>query len=231
MAAAELDVDQVVTPVRATLRKQRNDHFMLGEVTGIYLAGRAVTVAGQRIGYDYLILANATTSAFMGTPGAAEHAFPLRTLDESLALRSHMLERFEQASLAASVEERRRHLTFMIVGGGPTGVEFAGALSELVRGPLTKDFDNLNLRDVRIVLLESHDRILAHLPDPGLSAYAAKRLTKMGIEVRTSSRVQAVEPGVVTLKDGTRIEIGTTVWTAGVEARPLAKECGLPVNM
>lgn len=229
VAAAELEPEAIVYPVRSIFRGRPNLRFAMTEVTGIDLEARLVKTAARDIQYDYLIVSTGSTSDYFGVPGAAQHALPLKTLGQAIGVRNSILCSFERAAQASDPERRRRLLTFVIVGGGPTGVEFAGALAELIRGPLAKDYPSLDLREARVVLLEATDRLLAALPQR-LGAYAQERLTKMGVEAHVDAAVSEVGPEAVHLKDGTVIPSATTVWTAGVKGDPLASTSGLPVT-
>jgi len=227
VAAAELEPEEIAHPVRSIFWKLPNVQFVLAGVKGVDLARRMVETDGPAIPYDYLILATGSVSHFFGVPGAAEHAFPLKTLEQGVALRTRILCCFERAVLEPHSERRRRLLTFAIVGGGPTGVEFAGALVELIRGPLVKDFSRLDLREVRVILLEAADGLLVGLPER-LRAYAFARLTRMGVEVRLHTTVSQITREAVHLKDGTIVPAETVVWTAGVRGDPLVQTWGLP---
>ena len=174
VAAAELEPEDIAYPLRSILRRLHHARFVLGDVSGIDLAGRVAVAAGRPIPYDFLILAIGSVSHFFGVPGAAQHAFPLKTVDHGIALRNHILGCFERAVHEPSAEGRRRALTFAIVGGGPTGVEFAGALAELIRGPLVKDFPGLDFREVRVMLLEARESLPPGFPDR-LRAYTEGR--------------------------------------------------------
>jgi len=220
VAAAELEPEEIAHPVRSIFWKLPNVQFVLAGVKGVDLARRMVETDGPAIPYDYLILATGSVSHFFGVPGAAEQAFPLKTLEQGVALRTRILCCFERAVLEPHSERRRRLLTFAIVGGGPTGVEFAGALVELIRGPLVKDFSRLDLREVRVILLEAADGLLVGLPER-LRAYAFARLTRMGVEVRLHTTVSQITREAVHLKDGTIVPAETVVWTAGVRGDPL----------
>jgi len=227
VAAAELEPEEIAYPVRSIFRKRPNVRFAMAEVKGVDLTAQVVQTAERVIPYDFLILALGSTSHFFGVPGAAEHAFPLKTLDQGIFLRNHILRCFERAVQEPDAPQRRRLLTFAIVGGGPTGVEFAGALAELIRGPLVKDYPMIDFREVRVVLLEATDRLLPGLPKR-LQAYALARLRRMGIEVRLEAMVGQMKRGAVQLKDGTVLPAATVVWTAGVRGEPLAEQWGLP---
>jgi NADH dehydrogenase len=226
VAAAELDPEDIVYPVRSILRGQPNLRLLMNEVTGIDLGGRQVKTADHVFPYDYLVLAAGSTSHFFGVTGADQFAFQLKSLEQAVALRNHILFRFERALCETNPERRTQMLTFAIVGGGPTGVEFAGALAELIRGSLVKDFPSLDPREMRILLLEAADRLLANFP-ASLGIYAAKRLQKLGIEIRFHAIVNQITPESVQLKDGTLFPLETVVWTAGVQGVNL--NTGLPL--
>lgn len=226
VAAAELEPGDIAYPVRTILRRQENAQFRLATVNEVDLHQRLVHTTTGSIEYDKLIIAVGSVTSHFGVDGAAEHSFPLRTVDEAVALRNHVLERFEAAELAREAE-RRRQLTFAIVGGGPTGVEYAGALQELFRGPVAKDHPSIE--DPRIVLVEAADSLLTIYPDR-LAAYALKRLRRIGVEVRLNTVVEAVDTSGLTLADGTRVDAATVVWTAGVRGDPVASAWGLPTE-
>lgn len=229
VAAAELEPESIVYPVRSILRHFPNVHFALAEVEGLDLERRILKTEAQEIPYDYLILAVGSTSHFFGVEGAAENAFPLKALEEGIVLRNHILSLFERAAYEPDKEVRKRMLTFAIVGGGPTGVEFAGALAELIRGPLAKDYPTLDFREVRVILLEALDGLLPGFPDR-LRQYAHRRLQRMGVEVRVQALVTQITPEAVYLRDGTVIPTETVVWTAGVRGDPRVHpdKSGLP---
>lgn len=229
VAAAELSPEEIVHPVRSILRPWLNVSFLMGNVSRIDLAARVLQANGSAIPYDYLILAIGSTTGFFGVPGAAEHSFPLKSLDQGIRLRNHILCCFERATREADPERLRQMLTFVIVGGGPTGVEFAGALAELLHKPLVRDFPRLDFRKTRVVLLEAAGRLLPALPEK-LSRYAHQRLTRMGVEVVLQTAVSEISPRSAVLKDGSAIPTETVVWTAGVRGEPIAQAWGLPVD-
>lgn len=217
VAAAELEPEDIIYPVRSILHKYANMHFLMSEVTGIDTSQRVVHTRDQDLRYDYLVLSMGSQSHFFGVSGAAEYAFPLKTMDDAVRLRNHILCRFESATTEPNARLRQQMLTFTVVGGGPTGVEFAGALAELVRVPLSRDYPGLDLREVRIVLLEAVGRLLSGMPEQ-LHRYAMRRLIKMGVDVQLNSPVSQVTSQQVLLKDGRQIPTETVVWTAGVGA-------------
>jgi NADH dehydrogenase len=225
VAAAELEPEEIAYPIRSILRKLPNVRFALADVKKVDLGARVVESADAVIPYDFLILGVGSTTHFFGVPGAAEHAFPLKDMEQAIALRNHLLCCFERAAQESDVDRRRQMLTFVIVGGGPTGVEFAGALAELIHRPLVRDYPNLDFRQVRVVLVEAKDSLLPDLP-LRLRAYASARLRQMGIEVRVGAVVSRVARDSVRLKDDSTIYTDTLVWTAGVRGVPQAEAWG-----
>jgi NADH:ubiquinone reductase (H+-translocating) len=228
VAAAEQEPEEIAYPVRSIVRKLANTQFVMAEVTGIDFVARRIETTGDLVVYDYLVLALGSTSHFLGVAGADKHAFPLKTLEQGIALRNHILCCFEQAMHASDMARRRQLLTFTIVGGGPTGVEFAGALTELIRGPMVKDYPALGLGEVRLILLEAMGSLLANTPSR-LSAYALARLRKMGVDVRLQTAASEITATSIRLKDDSTIPTETVIWTAGVRGAPLAKLWGLPI--
>ncbi len=229
VAAAELGAEDIAYPVRAIFRHARNVHFRMAEVRGLDLDEGAVVTDLERIPYDHLVLAPGSVPNYFGVEGAAEHAFPLRWMDDAVPLRHHILSRFETAVYERDDGRRRRLLTFAIVGGGPTGVEYAGALAELVYGPLLEDFPSLRREDVHVLLLEAMDGLLLGMPD-ALGAYAADRLKRRRVGVRTGAKVERITATDVHLEGGARIPTETVVWTAGVKGDPRVATWGLPLG-
>jgi NADH dehydrogenase len=229
VAAAELEATQIGYPVRSVLRKFRNTRFLMAEVVGLDSEQRIVETNLFPVLYDYLILAAGSMPHYFGVEGAQEHAFPLYSLAHGVALRTQILRCFERASHEPNEEKRRQMLTFAVVGGGPTGVEFVGALAELIRGPLAKDYPNLDLQEFRIVLLEALDSVLSMLPEK-LRRYTQRRLQRMGVEVCLNAAVTRITPEAVHLKDGSVLPAETVVWTAGVRADPRVQSWGLPTG-
>lgn len=229
VGAAEIAATEIARPTRSILRRYPNVGFVMGTVQQLDRERRVVVAEGLTIPYDVLVLALGSTSHFFGIPGADTHSFPLKTLQDGLDLRNQVLSRFEQARTTTDPQLRRRLLTFVIAGGGPTGVEFAGALQELIRTPLRKDFPELDFDDVSVILLEALEVLLTGF-DPKLQRYALDRLQHMGIDVRLGAEVAEVTPHCVRLADGTQIATDTIAWTAGVRGHPLAEASGLPVT-
>jgi NADH dehydrogenase len=227
VAAGELEPGDIAYPVRTILRKIPHARFALATVEGVDLSRRVLKTDGPDFPYDYLILATGTVDHFFRVEGAAEYAFSLKNLEHAIFLRNHILGCVEEASLTEEAGRCAQLLTFVIVGGGPTGVESAGALAELIEGPLIKDFPRLDFSQVQITLIEVADRLLPTLPQP-LGIYAARRLRQMGVEVRLQCAVERITDGEVYLQDGTVIPACTTVWAAGVQGHPELKSSGLP---
>ena len=228
VAAAELVPTDIAHPVRSIFRRARNVDVRMAEMTGLDLDGRAVLTDSGPIEYDHVILALGSEPSFFGVPGADEHAFPLRWMSDAIPLRHHVLTRFESA-LTANGARRRRLLTFVVVGGGPTGVEYAGALSELIHGPLLEDFPGIDRDQVRIELVEASGTLLGGMP-PKLARYAGRRLAARGVSVRLGTAVESVALGKVTLSGDEILPTETVVWTAGVQGEPRAAAWGLPVG-
>ncbi len=229
IAAAELEPEDIAYPIRSIVRKWPHTSFCLTEVRRVEFAARTVQTDGPTIPYDFLILSMGSLTHFFGVKGAPEFAYPLKTMEQGIRLRNHVLSCFERAMHVRDAAQLQRILTFAIVGGGPTGVEFAGALAELVRRPLMKDFRGLDFRNVRVVLLEAMNSLLVGMPER-LGGYAQRRLQKMGVDVRFKARVSEITPDCVFLKDGTIIPTETVVWTAGVRGDPAVSSWQLPTG-
>ncbi|MDJ0705514.1 MAG: NAD(P)/FAD-dependent oxidoreductase [Leptolyngbyaceae cyanobacterium MO_188.B28] len=217
VAAAGLEPAQIAYPIRTILRRARNVHFLMAEVRRINFEARLVETDDAAISYDYLLLATGSQTQYLGTPGAAEHAFPMRNLNEAIALRNQVLTCFEQAMREPDPIRRQQLLTFVIVGGGPTGVELAGAFLELIRGPFRKDYPLLDVRQAQIVLVQSARRLLSDLPCQ-LGEYTQRKLCRLGVKVHLQTRVSQVNPTTVRLQDGREISAATVIWTAGLTA-------------
>ena len=235
VAAAELQPGDIAYPIRALTRKMRNVEFRLAEVTGVDTAASRLRMRhpGETpeseseheswLDFDFLILCPGSSTQYFGVAGADENAWPLRTLDQAIRLRNHILGEIERSARAED-DQRARSRTFVVVGGGPTGVEFSGALSELVAGPLRRDFGQLD--GVQVILVEGAPHILGVYPER-LRRYAQRRLTRKGVDVRLNAQVASVTPGGVTLRDGSSIATNTVVWTAGVGGPPDLAAWGL----
>jgi NADH dehydrogenase len=226
VATAGLEPEEIARPVRAILRSQKNFDFRLVDVTGVDFDRRRLDTSAGPVAYDYLILSHGSETNFFGLESMRQHGLGLKDIPDALRIRNHVLTCFEQAMLETDPERRRAKLTFIVVGGGPTGVEMAGALSELIRLVLVKDYPRLNIKDVRILLLEATDKILAALPER-LREAAVKTLWRKWIEVRFSAVVTDYDGELVRLKSGEVIPARTVIWAAGVQAAPLNAHLGL----
>jgi NADH dehydrogenase len=233
VAAAELGPSEIAYPVRSLFRRHPLVEFRRIRVEGIDFDARIVEADGSRLPYDYLVMALGSVPNYFGVEGAERHAFPLRTMDDAVPLRYHVLDCFERAAQMADASRRRALLRFVIVGGGATGVEYAGALAELIYGPLLKDFGSIARDEVDIRLLEGGEKLLAGMP-PRLQDYAQVRLERRGVRVHTRSQVVEVAAhSVVTRATGADTGITAThtvVWAAGVQGDPAVGRWGLPVG-
>ena len=227
VATSLLNAEDVGAPVRSMFRHQDNVTFRMATVTGVDVAGHTIQLEdGKQISYDYLVLAGGATVNYFNTPGAAEHAFPLYTLMDAVKLRNRILERFEAADRNPALIEDGA-LNFVIVGAGPTGVETAGALSDLFYNLLPHDYHQLATEKARVIIVEMGKEVLAPFKD-NLRAYAKEELEQRRVEVRLGEAVAEVGPTFVRLKSGEEIKAHTLIWAAGVRANPLADVLGLP---
>ena len=229
VASAALSPGDIASPIRWILRRQRNLDVLLGEVDRIDTAGkRAYLVDGSDLQYDFLMVAAGATHAYFGHDEWQQYAPGLKTLEDALEMRRRVLLAFEHAERETDDARRRPLLTFVIVGAGPTGVELAGALSEIARHSLTKDFRHFNPGSARIILLEAGPSVLASFP-ASLRAAARYDLERLGVDVRTDAMVTGVGDGYVETPAG-RIEAATVLWAAGVAAAPLGRTLGVPLD-
>jgi NADH dehydrogenase len=227
VATAGLDADDIGFPIRGIFRRNRSIRFALGEVTAIDLQQETVTVSdGRSFGYDYLVIAAGTISTSFGVDGVDENTFPLKTLHDALRLRAHLLALFERASAASGSNV---DLDIVVVGGGPTGVELAGGLRELIDNVFAKDYPELAMRRVAITLVEAAERVLTPF-HPSMSERAADTLRRRNIDVGLGVGVGVVGPGRVELKDGRTLVAGTIIWAAGVTASPVAGLLGVKLG-
>ena len=225
VASALLDPGEIARPVRELIRPIDNVNFKQADVTGADLEKRLLLTDRGSVPYDYLVLATGSRSEYFGNESLARHAFGLKDLDEGLALRNRVLSQFEASRWIADPQQRRVMLTFAVVGGGPTGVELAGSLSELIRLVLRKDYRDLELLEVRVLLLEAGDSVLAAFTPP-LREAARKSLEKKGVEVMLGAKVEEVTPSSIRLAGGKEVAAGTMVWTAGVRASDIGGAVG-----
>lgn len=224
VATAVVSPADIAWPIRGILRGQRNVRVLMAEVTSVDVAAKAVQTDSVILPYDYLVLATGATHSYFGHDEWADYAPGLKTIADATQIRGRLLLAFEHAELVSDEAKRRALLTFVIVGGGPTGVEMAGAIAEVALQTLHDDFCDIDPRSARILLIEAGPRLLPSFPE-NLSAYAERTLEKMGVTVMTSSRVTDCDAQGVTV-NGERIEAGTIIWGAGVVASPAAKWIG-----
>jgi NADH:quinone reductase (non-electrogenic) len=228
VATAGLSPADIAWPVRYLMRRQTNTRVLMGEVRGVDSVRKVVTLDAGPIAYDCLVLATGATHGYFGRDEWARHAPGLKTLDDATAIRRRLLVAFERAEMASNPEECARLLTFVIVGGGPTGVELAGAVAELARRALARDFRAIDPRRTRVILVEAGPRLLANFPE-ALSQYTARALERLGVEVRLGRAVTHCDADGVRIGDET-IRAGTVVWAAGVAASPPARWLGVDAD-
>jgi len=227
VATSLLNAEDVGAPIRGLFRHQDNVTFHMATVTQVDMPGHKIQLSdGRHVSYDYLVLAGGATVNYFNTPGAAEHALPLYTLMNAVKLRSRILERFEAADRDPTLIKEGA-LNFVIVGAGPTGVETAGALSDLFYNLLPRDYHQLATEKARVIIVERGKEVLAPFKD-NLRSYAKEELERRRVEVRLGEAVAEVGPTFVRLKSGEEIQAHTLIWAAGVLANPLADLLGLP---
>ena len=221
VATAGLEQEAIAYPLRGLTRRWSGASFLLAEIGGVDLAEKCVLTDAGTVPYDYLVVAAGSRTNFFGMESVATHAFDLKRLDQAEDLRNHILLMFEQASREPDPVRRSALLTFVIVGGGPTGVEFAGALRELIVYVLSQDHPGIAAADTRIVLVEAADSLLTAM-SPDLRRYAHRKLSSMGVDVLLESRVVGATAETVELYGGDVIASHTLFWSAGVAAAELA---------
>ncbi|MDB6069217.1 MAG: FAD-dependent pyridine nucleotide-disulfide oxidoreductase [Verrucomicrobiales bacterium] len=226
VATAGLSAPEIAQPIRMLVRGQENVSVLMDEAVSINLAERRVELRQQTLGYDYLVMAMGVKTGYFGHGEWAEHAPGLKSLEDATRIRSGVLRAFERAESGVDPVSRERLMTMVVVGGGPTGVEMAGALAELSRKVLAEDFRRIRPETAHVILIEAGPRLLPTFA-PDLSEYARVRLEKMGVQVRLDTRVQNIGDGLVELHNG-RLEAETIVWAAGVEGNALTKNLPVP---
>ena len=228
VATAGLSPGEIAAPIRWILRWQDNVEVLLGEVTGFDLQRKAVQMGNDEIPYDYLIVAAGVRHGYFGHADWEAMAPGLKTIEDATEIRRRIFLAFELAEREAARGGAGRELNFVVVGGGPTGVELAGTLAEIARNVLANEFHSIDPKRTRILLLEGGPRILPSYPE-SLSQSAERQLAKLGVEVRTSTTVTGMEPGIVRTGD-TWISAAVTLWAAGVTASPLGKLIGASMD-
>ncbi|HET8539635.1 MAG TPA: NAD(P)/FAD-dependent oxidoreductase [Anaeromyxobacter sp.] len=228
VATAALSPGDIAAPIRHVLRRQRNTEVLLADVRAVRPRERAVVLDRGELRYDRLLLATGATHSYFARPEWARFAPGLKTIEDATEIRRRLLGAFEMAERERDPELRRPWLTFVVVGAGPTGVELAGALAEIARRTLARDFRRFSPASARVLLLEAAPRVLPPYP-PDLSEKARRQLERIGVEVRTGAQVTAIdEEGVIA--SGERISARTVLWGAGVAASPLARSLGVPLD-
>ena len=228
VASAGLSADSIGFPFRKKIGPYPNIAFRMAEVQEVDPAAKKVITNVGTFLYDHLVIATGTTTNYFGNKNLASWGLPLKSIGEALDLRSEILQELEKAIVTETVEERESTLQFVIVGGGPTGVELAGALAEIQRNVLPKDYTEIDRKQMKVVLIEAADRLLATMSEKSSKA-AKKYLEKLGVEVRLDTRVQDYDgaSGVLQLADGGTLRTRNIFWTAGVKADPLP---GIPAE-
>ncbi len=222
VATAMINEEDIAFPIRALFHGKKNLRFLLASVERVDAPSKRLETSAGPVEYDYLILAGGSVTNFFGIDSVAKNAFEIKELYKASRLRNHILECFEKASQSEDPKEREALMTFVVVGGGPTGVEFSGALGELICHVLVKDFPLIPVGDSRVILIEAADRLLGPFPE-SLGKYAAKRLQEMHVEIRLGQAVKEATPTKVLLGDGSEIPTHTLFWAAGVQAADLVK--------
>jgi NADH dehydrogenase len=228
VATAALNPSDIAYPIRAVVAKQENTSVILGEATAIDTAAKRVALADGALAYDYLVMATGATHSYFSHPEWERDAPGLKTIEDALEIRRRVLLAFEAAERETDPDRQAAWLTFVIVGAGPTGAELAGALSEIARQTMLRDFRRINPSSARVILLEGRDRVLPTY-SPKLSASAAAQLEELGVDVITDAVVTSIDAHEVSVGDRI-IPTRTVLWAAGVQASPLARSLGVPLD-
>ncbi len=229
VAACGLSAPEIAQPIRSILSKRRDITVLFNQAVDFNLAKKRVLLEKGALDYDYLVLALGGQTSYFGHPEWEQFAPGLKTLDDALHIRSQILRAFEQAENETDPAERDRWLTIVVVGGGPTGVELAGAFAELARTVLNRDFRRIDPTKARIILIEGSPTVLSHLP-PDLSASAQRQLQALGVRIRNKLHVRNIRAGEVELANGEIIRAGNILWAAGVAASPLTKKLAVELD-
>ena len=228
VATAGLSPGDIASPIRWILRGQQNLKVWLADATAVDVKAKVVKLTDGEIGYDHLIVAAGSQPAYFGHNDWAQHARGLKTMEDAIAMRQQVLVAFERAERESDRAVQRRLLTFVVIGGGATGVELAGALAEISRHALTHEFNNIHPETARVILIEGGSELLATYV-PKLSAFARRSLEQLGVSVWTGTRVTSIEPGIVRMGSET-LESDTILWAAGVVAAPIGATLGAPMD-
>jgi NADH dehydrogenase len=226
IAIAGLVPSQIAYPLRTIFRRQKNLTFQMGEVSAIDFDAHYVRTNGSVIAYDTLVLSIGGEANFFGLKSAEEHSFQLKSIESATGTRNHLLRMFEQASREVDPDKRRALLTFAVVGGGPTGVETAGALAELITHVLTKDYPEMDLKESCVLLIEATDSVMATYPDE-LRKSTMRLLRGKNVEIMLNTRLTDYNGRTITLADGRQIASSTLIWTAGVRSAEFTDRLGV----
>ncbi|PQV64076.1 NADH dehydrogenase [Abditibacterium utsteinense] len=237
VATGQLDSASIAYPIRNVIQHYKNTNFQLADVTGVDFAGKMVQVQnGEPISYDYLILAAGSAQFYFGNDVLAETTFSMKDVDQAEELRNHVLAAFEKAQTETDPEKRKKLMTIAIVGGGPTGVELAGAYVELFKYNFKRDFPNLDMSQAKVALIEAMGTIMMPFSDPNikgpsdLQLSTAKVLESRGVEIMLNAAVESVADNVVSFKDGRSLAAGTVIWAAGVRGAMLGDKLGIKLQ-
>lgn len=228
VATAALNPADIASPIRSIMRDSRNTQVILGDVRAIDRERRVVSVNETEIGYDYLLIATGATHSYFGKDQWQSLAPGLKTISDALEIRRRVLLAYEAAEMESDPDLRKEWMTFVVIGAGPTGVELAGALAEIARNAMERDFRRINPRDARVILLDGAKAVLPVYPEE-LSQSAREQLERLGVEVQTDRMVTEIDEHGVTAGD-LRIEARTKLWAAGVQASPLATCLGVELD-
>lgn len=230
VAMAGLAPSEIAAPIRSILRKQRNALVLLDEVVGVDLAARRLQLLeGAPLSYDYLVLAPGARTHYFGHESWAHYAPGLKSLDDAVEIRRRVLLAFEAAERETDPEKRSQLLNFVVIGGGPTGVELAGAIAELGRYALSRDFRRVRPSETRVLLIEGGPRVLPTF-DPELSERTVLQLSELGVHVRTGAIVERIGPEGLALRSGEALAASTILWAAGVSSSPLLAALGVELD-
>ena len=229
VAVAGLAAPDIAQPIRSILSNRPDVTVLMDQVAGVDIAHHRVQLERTTLAYDYLVLALGGRTSYFGHPEWAEFAPGLKTINDALSIRSRVLLAFEKAEDSVKIEERDKLMTIVVIGGGPTGVELAGAFAELARTVLTHDFRRIDPSKAKIILIEAGPCVLSHLPRD-LTASAERQLLSLGVQVRTSAPVAAIRAGEVHLASGEILYAENIIWAAGVSAVPLTKQLGVELD-
>lgn len=229
VAACGLSAPEIAQPIRSILSHRKDITVLFNQAVDFDLAKQRVILEKGELDYDYLVLALGGQTGYFGHPEWEQFAPGLKTLDDALRIRSQILLAFERAENETDPVARDRLMTIVVVGGGPTGVELAGAFAELARTVLNRDFRRIDPSKARIILIEGSPVILSHLP-PDLSASAQRQLQTLGVQIRNNIHVKDIRAGEVELANGEVIRAGNIIWAAGVAATPLTKKLGVELD-